>query len=59
MRDEAVVSCSWVLERLRDIYGRVQTPNVIVTDREEGLSAAIRVVFPGKQVLMINYCRSI
>ena len=48
MRDEASVSYSWVLERLRDIYGRVQTPNVIVTNRDEGLSAAISVVFQGE-----------
>ena len=48
MRDEAAVSYSWVFERLRDIYGRVQTPNVIVTDWDEGLNAAIRAVFPGK-----------
>ena len=59
MRDEVVVSYSWVLERLRDIFGSVQTPNVIVTNRDEGLSAAIRDVFPGKKVILINYCRSI
>ena len=44
MRDEAAVFYSWVLERVRDIYGTVQMPNVIVTDRDEGLSAAIRDV---------------
>ncbi|XP_057524963.1 NADH dehydrogenase [ubiquinone] 1 alpha subcomplex subunit 6-like isoform X4 [Amaranthus tricolor] len=32
---------------LRDIFGIAQTPSVIVTDRDEGLSAAIRDVFPG------------
>jgi MULE transposase-like protein len=48
MRDEAAVSYSWVLERLRDIYGTVRMPNVIVSDRDEGLSAAIRDVYPGK-----------
>ncbi|XP_057537871.1 protein FAR1-RELATED SEQUENCE 2 isoform X2 [Amaranthus tricolor] len=52
MRDEAAVSYSWVLERLKDIYGRVQTPNVIVTDRKEDLSAAIRVVFPDARHLL-------
>ena len=59
MRDEAAMSYSWVLERLRDIYSRVQVSNVIVTDRDEGLSAAIRDVFPGKQVILINYFRFI
>ena len=59
MRDEAAVSYSWVLERLRDIFGRAQTPNIIVTDRDEGLSATIRDVFLGKKVVLINYCRSI
>ena len=59
MRDEAAVSYLWVLERLRHIFGRFQTPNVIVTDRDEGLSAAIRDVFPGKKFILINYCRSI
>ena len=53
------MSYLWVLEILRDIFGRAQTPNLIVTDREEGLSAAIRDVFPGKKVVLINYCRSI
>ena len=53
------MSFSWVLERLRNIFGRTQTPNIIVTDRDEGLSAAIRDVFPGKKVVLINYCRSI
>ena len=59
MRDETSVSYSWVLERLRDIFGRVQTPNVFVTDQDDGLSAAIRDVFPGKKFILINYCRSI
>ena len=59
MRDEAVVSYSWVLERLRDIFGKVKTPNVIVIDRDKGLSANIRDVFPIKKVVLINYCRSI
>ncbi|XP_057527371.1 uncharacterized protein LOC130806355 [Amaranthus tricolor] len=52
MRDEAAVSYSWVLERLRDIYGTVQTPDVIVTDRDEGLSAAIHAVFPDVRHLL-------
>ena len=56
MRDEAAVLYSWVLQGLRDIFGTAQTPSVIVTDRDEGLSAAIRDVFPGKKVLLINYC---
>ena len=59
MRDEATVSYSWMVERLRDIFDSAQTPNVIVTYRDEGLSAAIRDVFPGKKVTLINYCRSI
>ena len=53
------MSYSWVLEGLRDIFGTAQTPSVIVTNRDEGLSAAIREVFPGKKVLLINYCLSI
>ncbi|XP_057543385.1 protein FAR1-RELATED SEQUENCE 2-like [Amaranthus tricolor] len=52
MRDEAAVSYSWVLERLRDIYGTVQTPDIIVTDRDEGLSAAIHAVFPDVRHLL-------
>ena len=52
------MSYSWVLERLRDIYGRVQTPDVIVTDWDEGLSAVINVVFPGEHVFILNYCHS-
>ena len=49
MRDEAAVSYSWVLQGLRDIFGTTQTPSVIVTNRDEGLSAGIREVFPGKR----------
>ena len=45
------MSYSWVLQGLRDIFGTAQTPSVIVTDRDEGLSAAIRDVFPGKNAL--------
>ena len=48
MRDKASVS-----------YGRVQTPDVIVMDRDKGLSAAISVVFPGEQVFIINYRHSV
>ena len=59
MRDEAAASYSWVLQGLRDIMGPSHTPSVIVTDRDEGLSAAIRDVFPGKKVLLINYCLSV
>ena len=59
MRDETAMSYSWVLERLRDIFGSARTPNVIVTERDEGLFAAIRDVFPGKKVILINCCRSI
>ena len=53
------MSYSWMLERLRDIFGSAQTPNVIVTDRDKGLSAAICDVFPGKKIILINYCRFI
>ena len=59
MLDEAAVSYLWVLEGLRDIFGKAHTPSVIVIDQDEGLSAAIRDVFPGKKVVLINYCRSI
>ena len=59
MRDEAALLYPWVLEGLKDIFCRAQTPSVIVSDRDEGLSAAIRDVFPGKKVVLINYCRSI
>ena len=31
MQDEAAVSYSWLLEGLRDIFGRAQTPSVIVS----------------------------
>lgn len=37
MRDEVVISYTQVMKRLRDILGDVQTPNVIMTDRAEGL----------------------
>ena len=50
---------SWVLQGLRDILGTDQTPSIIVTDREEGLSAVIRDVFSSKKVLLINYCCSL
>ena len=53
------MSYSWVLQGLRDIFGTAQTPSVIVTDRDEGLSAGIHDVLPGKKVLSINYCRSL
>ena len=59
MRDEAAVSYSWVLDGLRDILDRAQALSVIVTDRDEGLSATIRDVFPSKKVVLISYCRSI
>ncbi|XP_057532896.1 protein FAR1-RELATED SEQUENCE 11-like [Amaranthus tricolor] len=52
MRDEAAVSYSWVLQGLRDIFGTAQTPSVIVTDRDEGLSAAICDVFPDVRHLL-------
>ncbi|XP_057515687.1 PKS-NRPS hybrid synthetase cheA-like [Amaranthus tricolor] len=52
MRDEAAVSYSWVLQRLRDIFDTAQTPSVIVTDRDEGLSAVIHDVFPDVQHLL-------
>ena len=42
------MSYSWVLERLRDIFGTVHVPDVIVTDRDEGLSTAILDIHPGK-----------
>ena len=54
MRDKAIVSYQWVLEGLRDIFGTAQTPSVIVSDRDEGLSAAIHDVFPGKKVVLIS-----
>ncbi|XP_057543857.1 protein FAR1-RELATED SEQUENCE 2-like [Amaranthus tricolor] len=55
MRDEAAVSYSWVLQGLRDIFGSAQTPSVIVTDRDEGLSAAIRDVFPDVRHLLCTW----
>lgn len=45
MRDEAAISYTWVMERLRDILGGVKTSNVIIIDRDKGLSAAILDVF--------------
>ena len=56
MRNESVVSYSWVL---RDIFGSALSPNVMVTERDEGLSVGICDVFPGKKVILINYCSSI
>ena len=53
------MSYLWVLQGLRDIFGTAQTPSIIVTDRDEGLSSGIRDVFPGKKILLINYCRSL
>ncbi|XP_057516016.1 protein FAR1-RELATED SEQUENCE 2-like [Amaranthus tricolor] len=52
IRDEAAVSYSWVLQGLRDTFGTAQTPSVIVTDLDEGLSAAIRDVFPDVRHLL-------
>ena len=47
MRDKSIILYSLLLERFRDLFGVVQTPNVIVTDRNEGLSLAMRDVFLG------------
>ena len=47
MRDKSIVLYSLLLKRFRDLFGVVQTPNVIVTDRNEGLSLGIRDVFLG------------
>ncbi|XP_057536713.1 protein FAR-RED ELONGATED HYPOCOTYL 3-like [Amaranthus tricolor] len=52
MRDEVAVSYSWALQGLRDIFGTAHTRSVIVTDRDEGLSAAIREVFPDVRHLL-------
>ncbi|XP_057527484.1 protein FAR-RED IMPAIRED RESPONSE 1-like isoform X1 [Amaranthus tricolor] len=52
MRDEAAVSYSWVLQGLRDIFDTTKTPSVIVTDRDEGLFAAIRDIFPDVRHLL-------
>ena len=53
MRDKAVVSYSWVLQGLKDIFSTAQTPSIIVTDRDEGLSTGIRDVFPDKKVFWL------
>ncbi|CAN1168199.1 PKS-NRPS hybrid synthetase cheA [Linum perenne] len=46
MKDESIDSYKWVLEKLKMLVEEDSVPNVIVTDRELGLLAAIKETFP-------------
>ncbi|XP_021775081.1 protein FAR1-RELATED SEQUENCE 6-like [Chenopodium quinoa] len=47
MRDECTASYRWVLQRLRELIGFDKEPFVFISDRDLGLCAALREVFPG------------
>ncbi|XP_021741336.1 protein FAR1-RELATED SEQUENCE 5-like [Chenopodium quinoa] len=47
MRNECTASYRWVLQRLRELIGYDKEPSVFLTDRELGLCATLREVFPG------------
>ncbi|CAN1183106.1 Protein FAR1-RELATED SEQUENCE 5 [Linum perenne] len=46
MKYESIDSYKWVLEKLKMLVEEDSVPNVIVTDRELGLLAAIKETFP-------------
>lgn len=47
MRNETTESYRWVLQKLRELIGYDKEPSVFLSDRELGLCAALREVFPG------------
>ncbi|XP_021753827.1 uncharacterized protein LOC110719236 [Chenopodium quinoa] len=55
MRNESTTSYQWVLQRLRDVIGYNKEPSVFLTDRELGLCAALREVFPGTSHLLCRW----
>ncbi|XP_021774364.1 protein FAR1-RELATED SEQUENCE 5-like [Chenopodium quinoa] len=55
MRNESTASYRWVLQRLRDVIGYDKEPSVFLTDRELGLCAALREVFPGTSHLLCRW----
>ncbi|XP_021775994.1 uncharacterized protein LOC110739820 [Chenopodium quinoa] len=55
MRNESTASYRWVLQRLRDMIGYNKEPSVFLTDRELGLCAALREVFPGTSHLLCRW----
>ncbi|XP_021763625.1 protein FAR1-RELATED SEQUENCE 5-like [Chenopodium quinoa] len=52
MRDECTASYRWVLQRLRELIGFDKEPSVFISDRDLGLCAALRKVFPGTSHLL-------
>ncbi|XP_021771779.1 PKS-NRPS hybrid synthetase CHGG_01239-like [Chenopodium quinoa] len=55
MRNECTASYRWVLQRLRDLIGYNKEPTVFLSDRELGLCAALREVFPGTSHLLCRW----
>ncbi|XP_021764019.1 protein FAR1-RELATED SEQUENCE 5-like [Chenopodium quinoa] len=55
MRNECTANYRWVLQRLRDLIGFDKEPSVFLTDRELGLVAALREVFPGTSHLLCRW----
>ncbi|XP_021752536.1 protein FAR1-RELATED SEQUENCE 6-like [Chenopodium quinoa] len=55
MRNECTGSYRWVLQRLRELIRYDKEPSVFLTDRELGLCAALREVFPGTSHLLCRW----
>ncbi|XP_021732965.1 protein FAR1-RELATED SEQUENCE 5-like [Chenopodium quinoa] len=55
MRNECTTSYRWVLQRLRVLMGYNKESSVLLTDRELGLCAALREVFPGTPHLLCRW----
>ncbi|XP_021765427.1 protein FAR1-RELATED SEQUENCE 5-like [Chenopodium quinoa] len=55
MRNECTASYRWVLQRLRELIGYDKEPSVFLSDRELGLCAALREVFPGTSHLLCRW----
>ncbi|XP_021773618.1 uncharacterized protein LOC110737590 [Chenopodium quinoa] len=55
MRNECTASYRWVLQRLREMIGYDKEASVSLSDRELGLYAALREVFPGTSHLLCRW----
>ena len=55
MRSESEESYRWVLEKLRILIGFEREPSVFISDRELGLCAALRSVFPETAHLLCRW----
>ncbi|XP_021731340.1 uncharacterized protein LOC110698251 [Chenopodium quinoa] len=55
MHNECTASYRWVLQRLGDLIGYDREPSVFLIDRELGLCAALREVFPGTPHLLCRW----